>query len=105
LGSAPSEISPKASIEPPGASKGLQSPSENFSPFLSIENYQWLTGERRPKNRRPRRAADMGRVAEANGPYARESVSHSPTQATAYPRFRGLSSSIPILACRRPDRL
>jgi hypothetical protein len=85
-----------ASIEPPGASKGRQSPSENFNRFPRIENYQWLTGERGKKIADRAVGRTWPRAAEANGP----------TRALAHPvnclsRLRGLSSSTQILAFRR----
>jgi hypothetical protein len=46
---APSEISPKASIEPPGASGAVQIPpnwvSENFNPFPRIADLSIVYGQ------------------------------------------------------------
>jgi hypothetical protein len=101
LGSAPSESSPKASIEPPGASKGPQSPSENFQCFPGIHNYQWLTGERRPKNCWPRGGADNGsRAAEATVLMRANAFSRSPNRFFASRVLVNPDSRLPP-----PDRL
>jgi hypothetical protein len=91
-----SEINPKASIEPPGASKGVQSPSENFNRFPRIENYQWLTGDRRRKNSDRAVGRTGSRAAEANGPT--RALAHAVNCVSC---LRGLSSFIQILAFRR----
>jgi hypothetical protein len=93
-----SEINPKASFERPGASKGVQSPSENFNRFPRIQNYQWLTGGRRPKNRRPRRAADMGRARRQGG---RSYAARLPTRPIAYSACTACPRPSQILAFRR----
>jgi hypothetical protein len=47
----------------------LQSPSENFSPFLGIEDYQWLTGDGGQKKLPTAPVGRTGsRAAEANRP-------------------------------------
>ena len=76
----------------PGVSKGLQLPSENFSPFLEIEDYQWLTGKRRAKKSPTAPWSGHGsRAAEANG---RSYPARSPTRSIAYPA---------CAACPRPS--
>jgi hypothetical protein len=98
LGSGPSEIIPKASIERPGASKGLQSPSENFSPFPGIEDYQWLTGELRQK-KLP--TAPVGRTGVARRRGERSLTCEKAFGARQAGRLPIPPSSIPILLCRR----
>jgi hypothetical protein len=61
------------------ASKGLPSASKNFSFFPRIEDYQWLAGELKEKNRRPRRGA--GGVARHRG---ERSLARSPARPIAY---------------------
>jgi hypothetical protein len=95
-----SGINPKASFERPGASKGVQSPSENFNRFPRFQNYQWLTGERRPKKLPTAPWGGHGRA-----PPSRTVLRARMRFALANPgscasRLRGLSSSIQILVCR-----
>jgi hypothetical protein len=89
------KIIPKASIGLPGASKGLPFVSKNFISFPGIEDYQWLTGERRQKNRRRRCGADRGRAPPRRAVLTREHAFRaSPARAAAYPA---------CAACPRPS--
>jgi hypothetical protein len=94
---APSEIIRKASIEPPGASKGRSIAFRKFQPFsqnLELSMAYGRTAAKRIADRAVGRT--WSRAAEANGP----------ARALAHPisvsRLHGLSSSIQILAFRRP---
>jgi hypothetical protein len=51
-----------------GLQKAVQSPSENFNRFLRIDDYQWLTGDRRPKNSNRALERTWSRATEENGP-------------------------------------
>jgi hypothetical protein len=92
-----SEINPKASIEPPGASKDRSIAFRKFQPLSQNPELSMAYARTAAKKFRPRPWGGHGSLAaEANGP----------TRALAHPvncvsRLRGLSSSIQILAFPR----
>jgi hypothetical protein len=75
LRSAPSEIIPKASIEPPGASKDRSIAFRKFQPFSQNRELSMAYAQRAAKkNRRPRRWADMGRAPRRRTVLMRENA-------------------------------
>jgi hypothetical protein len=92
-----SEIIPKTSIEPPGASKSRSIAFRKFQPFSPNQELSMACGRTAAKkfaDRAVRRT--WSRSAEANGPLG---VLGHPVNCVS--RLRGLSSSIQTLAFRR----